>query len=65
MPISALQREVEVFTSANDDSIYLGGANLPRLRELGLTPGDWSPYLPVDPQQIEDNNIEVHYLGLL
>ena len=60
---SSAKRSWKYFTSANDDLIYLGGANLNRLRELGLTPGDWSPYLPIDPQQIEDNNIEVHYLG--
>ena len=37
--------------------------NLTQLREFGLSKSDWNSYLPINPEIIESNNIEVHYLG--
>ena len=56
-------RSWEYFSSSSEDEIYLGGTSLSDLRELGLQPVDWEPYMPIDPQRIADKKIEVHYLG--
>lgn len=57
------KRSFEYFTSASEDEIYLGGSSLTELRELGLEKNDWAAYLPINPEKIEENKIEVHYLG--
>lgn len=61
--MGSAQRSWDYFTSANDDEIFLGGASISRLRELGLEEQDWKPYMPIDPQKIDEKKIEVHYLG--
>ena len=61
--MGSAQRNWNYFTASDEDQIYLGGAPLSQLRELGLEPIDWEPYLPVNPQKIQDKKIEVHYLG--
>lgn len=50
---------------ARDDSeVYLGGESIESLKkDYGLEAVDLEPYLPADPQQLEENNVEVHYLG--
>ena len=57
------KRSWDYFTASSEDEIFLGGAPLTQLRELGLEKIDWEPYLPIDPHTIEQKNIEVHYLG--
>jgi N-acetyl sugar amidotransferase len=61
--MSSAMRSWEYFAAANEDEIFLGGASLAQLRELGLEAVDWEPYMPIIPKQIEDKMIEVHYLG--
>jgi N-acetyl sugar amidotransferase len=61
--MDSAKRSWDYFSAANEDKIFLGGASLVQLRELGLEAVDWDPYMPIDPQQIEDKQIEVHYLG--
>lgn len=61
--ITTALRSWEFFTASSEDEIFLGGAPLSQLRELGLSPVDWDPYIPVDPSLIIKKNIEVHYLG--
>jgi len=56
-------RDWEYFTNSDDSKIYIGGSSLSELKELGLSPIDWEPYLPINPQKLKDKNIEVHYLG--
>ena len=46
-----------------EDKIYLGGASLSELREIGLTQNDWNTYLPIDSETLKDKKIEYHYLG--
>ena len=60
---SSAKRDWSYFTATSEDEIFLGGAPLSQLRSLGLNEADWSPYMPVDPQIVDDKNIEVHYLG--
>ncbi|ABM76863.1 N-acetyl sugar amidotransferase [Prochlorococcus marinus] len=61
--MSSALRNWEYFTASNEDEIYLGGASLSELRELGLKDSDWEIYLPIDPKIISKKQIEVHYLG--
>ena len=57
------QRSWEYFTNSDNSKIYLGGAPLTQLKELGLEPIDWEPYLPINPKKLKEKNIQVHYLG--
>ena len=57
------KRDWEYFTNSDDSQIFLGGAPLSQLKELGLEPVDWQPYLPINPEKLQKKNIEVHYLG--
>ncbi|EKD70107.1 MAG: hypothetical protein ACD_46C00634G0005, partial [uncultured bacterium] len=46
------------------NQIYLGGVSVAELIEsFGLTQHDLLPYLPADPNEIQEKKIEVHYLG--
>ena len=57
------QRNSKYFTSSDETNIFLGGASLDELMELGLKAIDLDPYLPINPQKIMDKDIQVHYLG--
>jgi len=61
--MNSAKRSWDYFSSSSETDIYLGGASLSQLRSLGLESIDWDPYMPIDPQKIEDKKIEVHYLG--
>ena len=57
-------RDSSYFTTDSQKSIFLGGVSISELKsEFGLNENDLQPYLPVDPDQIADKKIEVHYLG--
>jgi N-acetyl sugar amidotransferase len=57
-------RDWSYFTKSNVDEIFLGGASLAELYErFGLRQADLNPYLPLDPNIVEEQNIQVHYLG--
>ena len=60
---NSAQRSWEYLSSSKEDDIYLGGASLSELRDLGLEKIDWDPYIPINPQKLIDKKIEVHYLG--
>ncbi|MGH6948862.1 MAG: N-acetyl sugar amidotransferase, partial [Kiloniellales bacterium] len=57
------QRSWEYF--ARDQSeVYLGGESVASLKaDYGLSDVDLEPYLPADPQKLEEREIAVHYLG--
>jgi len=61
--MGSAKRSWDYFSAANEEEIFLGGASLAQLRELGLEAVDWEPYMPINPMQIEEKRIEVHYLG--
>ena len=61
--MTSARRSWDYFASSNKEEIFLGGASLLTLQELGLEPIDWEPYMPINPQVIDEKNIEVHYLG--
>lgn len=58
------KRDWAYFTSGNQSNIYLGGVSVADLKEkFGLDQNDLQPYLPADPNLIEEKKVEVHYLG--
>lgn len=66
-PISdtdSAKRDWSYFTATNQDEVFLGGVNVSDLKSsFGLDQNDLQPYLPADPNRIEENSVEVHYLG--
>lgn len=61
---NSARRDWQYFTAADKDSVYLGGTSLRELKEdFGVEDYDLQPYLPADPDQIEEKMVEVHYLG--
>jgi N-acetyl sugar amidotransferase len=58
------KRDWSYFTSDDQSKIFLGGVSIKELREnFGVDQNDLQPYLPANPNQIEEQKIEVHYLG--
>ena len=58
------KRDWSYFTAEDQSQIYLGGVSVTDLKsQFGVDQNDLQPYLPADPTQIADNNVEVHYLG--
>jgi N-acetyl sugar amidotransferase len=58
------KRDWSYFTTQDQSQIYLGGVSVADLKsQFGVDQNDLQPYLPSDPEQIHDKNIEVHYLG--
>lgn len=55
------RRDHRYFTSAN---VHLGGVSVGDLRSTyGLSSADLDPYMPADPEALEQVGVEVHYLG--
>lgn len=58
------KRDWSYFTAEDKSKVYLGGVSVEQLqKEFGLEAHDLAPYIPADPQQIEDKKVEVHYTG--
>lgn len=58
------KRDWSYFTAADKSQIYLGGTSLTELKNhFGLEDYELNPYLPANPNQIEEQKVEVHYLG--
>jgi len=58
------KRDWSYFTEQNQSNIHLGGVAISDLKEqFGLQQNDLDPYLPADPNKIEEKNVDVHYLG--
>src|SRR3989344_5445957 len=47
----------------NYQEIYLGGKKVSDYLKEGVSIGDLSPYLPLDPLLVREKNIEFHFLG--
>lgn len=61
---SSAKRDFAYFSSASEDEIYLGGTSVSELKEdYGVSDVDLSIYRPLDPQILNSNGVEVHYLG--
>ena len=58
------KRDWSYFTAADQSKVSLGGVSVPDLKEhFGVAHQDLLPYLPADPHKIEEQKVEVHYLG--
>jgi N-acetyl sugar amidotransferase len=58
------KRDWSYFTAADQSKVSLGGVSVPDLKEhFGVEHQDLLPYLPADPHKIEEQKVEVHYLG--
>lgn len=61
---SSAIRDWSYFTAADKSKVSLGGVTVPDLKKyFGLEDQDLLPYLPANPNEIEEKKIEVHYLG--
>lgn len=58
------KRDWSYFTAEDKSKIYLGGTSIAELKaDYGMAECDLDPYLPANPEEIEKQKIEVHYLG--
>ncbi len=58
------KRDWAYFTSDDQSKVSLGGVSVAELKqEFGVEQQDLLPYLPADPNKIEEEKVEVHYLG--
>ena len=58
------KRDWSYFTSSDHSKVSLGGVSLKELLEqFGVEKVDLNAYLPADPNRIEGQKVEVHYLG--
>ncbi|MBU2113448.1 MAG: N-acetyl sugar amidotransferase [Gammaproteobacteria bacterium] len=58
------KRDVSYFSEQNYDDIYLGGVSVRELeQDFGVRRSELLPYLPIRPEEINNTNMEVHYLG--
>lgn len=66
-PISdtgSAKRDWKYFVAEDKSKVYLGGVNIESLNtDFGVSLEELNPYVPADPEQIENKKIEVHYLG--
>jgi N-acetyl sugar amidotransferase len=61
---NSAKRDWSYFTGDDQSNIYLGGVSVSDLQDnFGVNEVDLDPYLPINPNVIEEKNIEVHYLG--
>ena len=61
---NSAKRDWSYFTGDEKSNIYLGGVSVSDLQDnFGVNSVDLDPYLPINPNVIEEKNIEVHYLG--
>jgi len=61
---TSAKRDWSYFTADDKSSIYLGGTSIADLQaRFGVDAHELQPYLPANPEEIERQRIEVHYLG--
>jgi N-acetyl sugar amidotransferase len=61
---NSARRDWSYFTAQDKSKIYLGGTSVADLQEqFGVDAYELQAYLPADPDEIERNRVEVHYLG--
>ncbi|KPK27761.1 MAG: LPS biosynthesis protein [Desulfobacterales bacterium SG8_35_2] len=61
---AASLRDKSYYSMKNVSEIYLGGVSIPKLiKTYSLSMTDLSAFLPVNYKELEESEIEVHYLG--
>lgn len=58
------KRDWSYFTAEDQSKVNLGGVSVTDLKKhFGVENHDLAPYLPANPNEIEEKNVEVQYLG--
>jgi N-acetyl sugar amidotransferase len=58
------KRDWSYFTAEDQSKVNLGGVSVIDLKKhFGVQTHDLAPYLPANPNEIEEKKVEVHYLG--
>jgi len=58
------KRDWSYFSGDDKSEIYLGGVSVKDLQDnFGVNKVDLDPYLPINPEKLEEKRVEVHYLG--
>ena len=61
---TSAKRDWSYFTASEKSKIFLGGVSVAELtKDFGVDANDLQPYIPADPEAVEKQGIEVHYLG--
>lgn len=62
--MAVARRNWTYFTAADRSKIFLGGTSMQELKEVyGVEDYELQPYLPPNPDEVEQAGVEVHYLG--
>jgi N-acetyl sugar amidotransferase len=62
--IQSARRDWSYFAAEDKSKIYLGGTSIADLNDhFGVELHELQPYLPANPEEIERQQVEVHYLG--
>lgn len=57
-------RDFSYFSNSDPSNVFFGGTSVRDLKnEFNLTDNDLFQYMPCDPEEIEEHDIEVHYTG--
>tara|TARA_B100000795_G_scaffold267233_1_gene251673 strand:- start:273 stop:1604 length:1332 start_codon:yes stop_codon:yes gene_type:complete len=58
------ERDYSYFSASDKSKIFIAGTSLEDLNNnFGITQGDLHQYMPVDPDVVRKEKVEVHYLG--
>lgn len=58
------ERDWSYFSNSKEEEIFFGGVSVANLKNcFGLVQQDLLPYLPSNPLELQEKNIQVHYLG--
>jgi N-acetyl sugar amidotransferase len=59
------KRKLDYFAAdtADPQELFFGGVPLSELPAHGILPGQIDPYMPADPNLLQEAEVEVHYLG--
>ncbi len=58
------ERDWSYFSNSKEEEIFFGGVSVANLKNyFGLVQQDLLPYLPINPAEMQEKSIQVHYLG--
>ena len=58
------RRDWSYFSGDDRSKIHLGGVSIKELQsDFGVREVDLDPYMPINPDKLEESGVEVHYLG--
>ena len=58
------ERDWSYFSDSKEDEIFFGGVSVADLKNnFGLVHQDLLPYMPINPVELKEKNVHIHYLG--